>query len=87
MRLDEANWLFAHSTSVLFIIALILMCFGLFADPVEILKTFGFPVSKLYGDRGQTDLVIHISRNQREIEGFPAKEAETTQDRLYISKL
>jgi hypothetical protein len=39
-------------------IGLTLLLLGLFADPIEILKTVGFPVGKLYGDRGQADLTI-----------------------------
>ena len=45
--------------NILFLgVALPVLLFGLFADPVDILKTVGFPVSKLYGERGQTDLAI-----------------------------
>src|SRR5262249_45858772 len=58
MRLRESHSAVGHSNILLFIAGLILLLFGLFADPVDILKTVGFPVSKLSGERGQTDLAI-----------------------------
>ena len=58
MRFRESHSAVVHSNILLFIVGLILLLFGLFVDPVDILKTVGFPVSKLYGERGQTDLAI-----------------------------
>src|SRR5262249_39087938 len=58
MRSRESDNAVGHSKILLFIVGLILLLFSLFADPVGILKTVGFPVSKLYGERGQTDLAI-----------------------------
>ena len=49
---------FAYLNVVLFISGLILLLFGVFADPVDILKAVGFPANKLGGERGQTDLAI-----------------------------
>jgi hypothetical protein len=43
---------------VLLIAGLCLLLLGLFADPIEILRTVGFPAKKLYGERGQADLAI-----------------------------
>jgi Dolichyl-phosphate-mannose-protein mannosyltransferase len=61
MRFRESHIAVAHSNIVLFIVGLTLLLFGLFANPIDILKTVGFPVSKLYGERGQTDLaILHI---------------------------
>jgi dolichyl-phosphate-mannose-protein mannosyltransferase len=57
MRFRESHSAVGHSNILLFIAGLIFLSFGLFADPVEILKTVGFPVSKLYGERGRADLV------------------------------
>jgi hypothetical protein len=58
MRLRESNSAIGYSNILFFIVALILLLFGLFADPVGILKAVKFPVSKLYGERGQADLAI-----------------------------
>src|SRR5215510_12144224 len=58
MRLRESHSAVGHSNILIFIVGLILLLFGLFADPVGILKTVGFPMSKLSGERGQTDLAI-----------------------------
>jgi dolichyl-phosphate-mannose-protein mannosyltransferase len=45
--------------NILFLgVALPVLLFGLFANPVAILKTVGFPVSKLYAERAQIDLAI-----------------------------
>ena len=58
MRFRDSHSAVGHSNILLFIVGLIILLCGLFADPVGILKTVGFPVSKLYGERGQTDLAI-----------------------------
>ena len=58
MRFCESHSAVGYSNILLFIVGLIVLLFGLFGDPVDILKTVGFPVSKLSGDRGQTDLAI-----------------------------
>src|SRR5262245_33472838 len=58
MQFRESHSAVGHSNILLFSAGLILLFFGLFADPVGILKTVGFPVDKLSGERGQSDLAI-----------------------------
>ena len=58
MRFYASHWSLAHSRIVLLIVGLTLLLFDLLVDPIDILKTVGFPVNKLYGERGQTDLAI-----------------------------
>ena len=61
MRFRESSLTFTHSSTVFLIVGLILLLIGLFVDWVYILKAVGFPVNKLFGERGQTDLAIFRS--------------------------
>jgi hypothetical protein len=58
MQTSESTPLTANSNIFVFVVGLIGLLFTLFADPIEILKAVGFPVSKLYGERGQADVAI-----------------------------
>src|SRR5262249_13677127 len=58
MRFPESKSTVSHSNIVLFIVGLALLLFGLFVDPVEILRRVGLPANMLSGERGQTDLAI-----------------------------
>ena len=43
---------------IVLLIGIALLWFSLFADWATVLKAIGFPVSKLYGQRGQADLAM-----------------------------
>lgn len=58
MRIRESHSAVGHSNILLLIVGMVLLLFGLFADLGGMLKTVGFPVTKLSGERGQTDLAI-----------------------------
>ena len=58
MRFPEIVSTITRPNTALLIAGLILFLFGLVVNPVDILRAIGFPVKKLYGERGQTDLAI-----------------------------
>jgi hypothetical protein len=63
MEFLQSYRLTASSNIVLFITGSVILLFALFADLIDILKTVGFPVVKLSGERGQTDLAIFRAVN------------------------